>query len=310
MDMLTLRPLGEERWAWVLHTASGIQSAESPLAAVPRPAAGTRGRLLLPGDWVTHAAVVINAKSPRLIAQALPFALEESIAEEVEQVRIAHGARAADGAVQARVVNRARLDALLVELAAQNVHPDAIFSELDAIPRPHEGWVLLPLTDAVLMCSAEEAMSVDVAWLKDVLAAEAAVHVIDTPSAAAVVAELPAGCALTREPAPQGSLGVAASTFARSGGDRFSGRAGARQGLGRVAASMGVSGGVGGEHCAGAAWFDAGADPAGQAAYAGYAGGNRARGTRGRAGGQALGESAIAVAADGEAWRGRDHGGG
>jgi len=205
IDLLTLRPLGEERWAWVLHTASGIQSAESPLAAVPRPAAGTRVRLLLPGDWVTHAAVVINAKSPRLIAQALPFALEESIAEEVEQVRIAHGARTADGGVQARVVNRARLDALLAELKTQGIEVDAIFSEMDAIPQPHEGWVLLPLADTVLMRSAEEAMSVDAAWLKDVLAAEAAVHVIDAPGAEAVLAELPSGCALTREPAPQGA---------------------------------------------------------------------------------------------------------
>ncbi len=205
MDILTLRPLGDEHWAWVLSTTSGIQSAESPLAGVPRPAAGTRVRLLLPGEWVTHAAVAISAKSPRLVAQALPFALEESLAEDVEQVRIAHGARAADGTVQARVVNRARLDALLGELKAQGIEVDAIFSELDAIPRPYEGWVLLPLADAVLMRSAEEAMSVDVAWLKDVLVAEAAVHVIDVPGAAAVVAEIPAGCGLTREPAPQGA---------------------------------------------------------------------------------------------------------
>jgi general secretion pathway protein L len=205
MDILTLRPLGESRWAWVLQNASGIQSGESPLADRPHFAAGTRVRLLLPGDWVTHAAVVISAKSPRLVAQALPFALEESLAEDVEQVRIAHGARAADGTVQARVVNRARLDGVLAELAAQNVHPDAIFSELDAIPRPHEGWVLLPLPDALLMRSAEEAMSVDAAWLSDVLAAGTTVHLIDVPSAAAVVAELPAGCALTREPAPQGA---------------------------------------------------------------------------------------------------------
>ena len=205
INILTLRPLGEDLWAWVLDTAGGIQSAASPLASVPRPAVGTRVRLLLPGDWVTHTAVVISAKSPRLIAQALPFALEESIAEDVEQVRIAHGVRGADGLVQARVVNRARLDALLAQLAAQGLQPDAIFSELDAIPLPHEGWVLLPLADALLMRSAEEAMSVDAAWLKDVLATQTVVHVIDVPGAEAVLAGLPSGCALSREPAPQGA---------------------------------------------------------------------------------------------------------
>jgi len=205
LDVLTLRPLPGHVWAWVLQTTTGVRSAETELAAVSRPAAGTRVRLLLPGDWVTHAAVVINAKSPRLIAQALPFALEESIAEEVEQVRIAHGVRAADGSVQARVVNRARLDVLLAELAAQNLQPDAIFSELDAIPQPHEGWVLLPLADAVLMRSAEEAMRVDATWLNDVLVAQAEVHVIDVPGADSVLPQLPSGCVLSREPAPQGA---------------------------------------------------------------------------------------------------------
>lgn len=202
MDMLTLRPLGEEIWAWVLQTASGTQSAQGVLAAMPRPVAGTRLRLLLPGDWVTHTSVTMSAKSPRLIAQALPFALEESIAEDVEQVRIAHGVRAADGTLQARVVNRARLDAWLVTLAAQGLAPDAIFSELDAIPKPHEGWVLLPLDDTQVLArsSSDEAMRLDAAWLATLLPEDATVHVVDVAAM-----DCAAGWQVTREPAPQGA---------------------------------------------------------------------------------------------------------
>lgn len=202
MDMLTVRPLGDETWVWVLQTASGTQSAQGSLAAMPRPAAGTRIRLLLPGAWVTHISVTISAKSPRLIAQALPFALEESIAEEVEQVRIAHGARAADGTLQARVVNRARLEAWLLTLAAQGIAPDAIFSELDAIPKPHEGWVLLPLDDTQVLArsSSDEAMRLDAAWLATLLPADATVHVVDVSAM-----DCAAGWQVTREPAPQGA---------------------------------------------------------------------------------------------------------
>ena len=205
MDTLTLRPLRGERWAWVAQTAVGTQTGESPLAAVPRPAAGARVRLLLPGDWVTHTQVAISAKSPRLIAQALPFALEESIAEDVEQVRIAHGARSAEGVVSARVVNRARLDALLAGLAAQGFVPDAIFSELDAIPRPAEGWVLLLVDQQVLALSADEAMSVDAAWLANLLMAGSQVHLVDVPGVETVLPYLPADAVLSREPAPQGA---------------------------------------------------------------------------------------------------------
>jgi general secretion pathway protein L len=210
MDILTLCPLsslaGDARWAWVLQTTAGVQSAETELAAVPRQAAGTRVRLLLPGDWVAHTEVKISAKSPRLIAQALPFALEETLAEEIEQVRIAHGARAADGTVAARVVNRARLEALLAALKAQGIEPDAIFSELDAIPPPHEGWVLLPLADAGLVLArsaAGEAMCIETAWLSAILGTEAqTVHVVDV---AAHTLDLPVTCRITREPATQGA---------------------------------------------------------------------------------------------------------
>ena len=205
MDVLTLRPLHDASWAWVLQTAHETASAEGLLADMPRVAAGGRVRLLLPGDWVTHTETTISAKSPRLIAQALPFALEESLAEEIEQLRIAHGARSADGKVQARVVNRARLDALLATLAAQGIEPDAVYSELDAIPRPPEGWVILPLPEALLMRSAGEAMCLDDAWLPEVFGFETAVHVIDAPGVEAVLAHCPPGCLLTREPAPQGA---------------------------------------------------------------------------------------------------------
>ena len=132
------------------------------------------------------------------------------MAEDVEQARIAHGARSAEGLVTARVVNRARLGALLAELATHDLQVDAIFSELDAIPRPVDGWVLLPLPSSssggqVLACSSDEAMSVDIAWLKHLLPAESPVHLIDVPGAEAVLAQLPAGCVLSRDPAPQGA---------------------------------------------------------------------------------------------------------
>ncbi len=205
MDTLTLRPLHGEHWAWVAQTAVGTQAGEGSLADAPRPAAGARVRLLLPGDWVTHTEVAISAKNPRLIAQALPFALEESIAEDVEQVRIAHGARSADGMVSARVVNRARLAALLAGLAAQGFVPDAIFSELDAIPRPAQGWVLLLADQQVLARSADEAMSVDAAWLANLLPGGSQVHLVDVADAQSLLPYLPADVVLSREPAPQGT---------------------------------------------------------------------------------------------------------
>jgi len=154
-SLLMLRPLDTDRWAWVLETDGRLQSGEASAAGLPRLSPPGRTRLLLPGDWVTHAQATIAAKNPRLIAQALPFALEEQLAEDIEQLRIAHGPRASDGRLEARIIRRATLDALLADLAEAGIQPDGVFSELDALPHPAQGWTTLALPGLVLARAAD-----------------------------------------------------------------------------------------------------------------------------------------------------------
>lgn len=148
--LLTLRPLHEGRCAWVLDIDGRLTSGESSWNTLPRPTPTPRTRLLLPGDWVTHAMVGIAAKNPRLIAQALPYALEEQLAEDIEQLRIAHGPRDVQGRVPARIVRRQPLDDLLARLKAEGIEPDGVYSELDALPNASEGWNTLTLPNLVL----------------------------------------------------------------------------------------------------------------------------------------------------------------
>jgi len=148
--LLTLRPLDPERCAWVLDTDGRLSSGTSSWTRLPRPTPPARIRLLLPGDWVSHASVSIAARNPRLISQALPYALEEQLAEDIERLRIVHGARDADGRVPARIVRRQALDELLARLRAEGLQPDGVYSELDALPDPAEGWNTLALPDLVL----------------------------------------------------------------------------------------------------------------------------------------------------------------
>ncbi|MEW6766160.1 MAG: type II secretion system protein GspL [Pseudomonadota bacterium] len=154
-SLLTLRPLDTSRWAWVMETDGRLQSGEASAAGLPRLSPPGRTRLLLPGDWVTHAQTTIAAKNPRLIAQALPFALEEQLAEDIEQLRIAHGPRAPDGRLEARIIRRATLDALLADLAEAGIQPDGVFSELDALPHPAQGWTTLALPGLALARAAD-----------------------------------------------------------------------------------------------------------------------------------------------------------
>lgn len=142
--LMTLRPMGKTHLAWVFEQAS-LEHGESELEQLPPPPEGTRVRLLVPGDRVLHAQVKIAAKNPRLIAQALPYALEEQLAEDPEQVHLAHGPRAADGQIDVRVVNRAWLEDWLARLRAHGLEPEAVYAELDLIPPPNQGWRVLDI---------------------------------------------------------------------------------------------------------------------------------------------------------------------
>lgn len=179
--LLTLRPLGDERLAWVLEHEGRLQSGESDLEHLPPLPEGTRVRLLIPGEQVTHATARIAAKSPRLIAQALPYALEEQLAEDIEQLRIAHGPRQKDGSVQARVVRRAWLEALLERLRRHGLAPQAAYSELDLLPAPTEGWVALSMGGIMLARGPQgEALALEPELLRPLLG-DAPLRPIEAP---------------------------------------------------------------------------------------------------------------------------------
>lgn len=179
--LMTLRPLDEDRCAWVLETNDGMQSGEARWGDLPRPPKTTRIRLLLPGDMVTHASARLAARNPRLIAQALPYALEDQLAEEVEQLRIAHGPRDPSGQVQARVVRSQDLDLLLERLRQNHIQPDAVYSELDALPAPAEGWTTLAW-DGIMLARGSDGLALALEpELLTKLLGDAPMHTIPVP---------------------------------------------------------------------------------------------------------------------------------
>ncbi|MGK0673500.1 MAG: type II secretion system protein GspL [Halothiobacillaceae bacterium] len=181
VSLMTLRPLDEDRCAWVLETNDGIQFGEARWSDLPRPSETTRVRLLLPGEKVTHSSARLAARNPRLIAQALPYALEEQLAEEIEQLRIAHGPRDSSGQVQARIVRRQDLDLLLERLRQNGIQPDVVYSELDALPTPVEGWITLEWGGIMLARSREgQALALEPELLTKLLG-DAPVHAVLVP---------------------------------------------------------------------------------------------------------------------------------
>ena len=101
---------------------------------------GASWTLVLPVEAVTSCAVNLPTRKARWLRQALPFAVEELLAEEVELMHLALGEQLADGRHRVFAVRRSWLAGWL---ALCSTAPQAIVVDADLLPGP--GTALLPL---------------------------------------------------------------------------------------------------------------------------------------------------------------------
>jgi general secretion pathway protein L len=133
--------------SWLLRDAErpagSLFHGELKEAAVQ--AAGARVAVLVPGTEVLLAQVELPAMNRSRLARAVPFVLEEQLADDVENLHVAVGERDVAGRVANAVVARDTLDAWLARLRAVGLQADVVSPELFGVPRDDtsDGWTLL-----------------------------------------------------------------------------------------------------------------------------------------------------------------------
>lgn len=105
-----------------------------PLADARAAAAGRRVVLLVPGTDVMLTEAALPAASGVKLRKMLPYALEETLAEDVEQLTFAAGPRLPSGAVTAVVASKQRLEAWLGELNAEGIAPHSAYADAEGVP--------------------------------------------------------------------------------------------------------------------------------------------------------------------------------
>lgn len=126
--------VGQAEWAVVDATGACVLApATGALAGAAALCAGRRTVVLVPAVRVLRTRADVPVKGTSKIAQALPFALEDLLAEDVEELHFAAGARHADGQVAVAVVRRERMESWLVQLADAGIQAQAIHADSDAV---------------------------------------------------------------------------------------------------------------------------------------------------------------------------------
>lgn len=118
----------------VVCVSPGMQGRRMPF----RDTVGSIGQpvaLVLPVERVTACAVSLPTRRARWLHQALPYAVEELLAEDPERLHFALGEQLADGRHRVVAVDRNLLAGWLEQLEARGLQVAAIHVDADLLPR-------------------------------------------------------------------------------------------------------------------------------------------------------------------------------
>jgi len=174
-EWLIIRLTGAETPTFMVADGDGrqVEAARSgTLAEASQRSAGRRVCLVVPGSDVllTDAEVPPRATGARL-AQVVPFALEEQLAEDIDNLQFALGRRDANATrIPVAVVSRALLDGWLAQLRAARLEPDAIQADSTLLPdNPGQAIALLDSDSILVRPAGGQATTLPLAALPEAL---------------------------------------------------------------------------------------------------------------------------------------------
>ncbi len=122
---------------WIVADEHGNRHGEPASGALSEAALAVRERaviVLVPASDILTVSADIPAKGARLLA-ALPFALEDQVADDIENLHFAAGARQADGSIPVAVVSRQKLAGWIARLEEAGIEAARLVPENHGLAR-------------------------------------------------------------------------------------------------------------------------------------------------------------------------------
>ena len=116
-----------------------FQGALSEAAAA---AQGARVTVLVAGEHVLLAEAVLPGRNRQHLVRAAPYALEEQVVDDVENLHFAIGPRGADNRYVVAVVSRARMDRWVGVLRDAGIRADVMLPDMLALPVESDAWTV------------------------------------------------------------------------------------------------------------------------------------------------------------------------
>ncbi|MGF1548287.1 MAG: type II secretion system protein GspL [Thiotrichales bacterium] len=139
--LLQLDRIESDQVTWVKVAPGGAPGRihAGSLAEAAADIAGKPLVLVIPGEHLLLTQVEIQTRNSAKLRKAVPFALEERIADDVEQLHFALG-KTHDGATAVAVIRKALLEAWLERLRGHGLQAQYCVPDLLLLPRAEDAW--------------------------------------------------------------------------------------------------------------------------------------------------------------------------
>ncbi|NOX43716.1 MAG: type II secretion system protein GspL [Gammaproteobacteria bacterium] len=113
--------------------------------------AGHKIVVIIPGNDVTLSSALVPTQNKKRLMTALPFALEDQLVSDVEDLHFALGGRNDEGETNCAVVDRDKMDNWVAKLKEFGIQANFIIPDILAVPFVNGSWSLLVDENNVLV---------------------------------------------------------------------------------------------------------------------------------------------------------------
>jgi len=140
------------------------------LAEAAEAAVGRRIVVLAHGPDVLLISAVVPTQSKQRLARAVPYALEDQLAEDVDALHFSLGQRGNDNRLPVAVIDTEIMDQWLQALREAGLEPDQLYPEQLAVPREPDTWAVVVEGDRFLLRTGPQSgLAGDAGNLSDML---------------------------------------------------------------------------------------------------------------------------------------------
>jgi general secretion pathway protein L len=153
--LIRLPRTAEQPATWLTVDPRGNPSGppqSGPLSLAAPRAVGRHICVLVPGTDVLLTEPEVPMKAGTKLQQVVPFALEEQLADDIDDLHFAIGKRALDSSrTPVAVIRRSLMDEWLMALKSNGIEPEAMYTESDLLPENPGQAIALMEEDVVVV---------------------------------------------------------------------------------------------------------------------------------------------------------------